>query len=88
MIAEASRNPLFISTAEMIEALYTVWLTGFQRSHGVEKSHEYHTRICQAIAAHDPEAAALAMRQHLEDVLAKVQADEQATPRQSPDQKP
>lgn len=80
MIAEASRNPLFISAAEMIEAMYTVWLTGFQRNHGVEKSHGYHTRICQAIAEHNPDAAALAMQQHLQDVLDKIKADEQANP--------
>ena len=69
IVAEASANPLSIRTSEMIEALYTTWLIGFQRNHGVKKSHEFHYRICQAIARHDPDAAADSMRLHLEDVL-------------------
>jgi GntR family transcriptional repressor for pyruvate dehydrogenase complex len=75
MIANASRNPLFIRTNEMIESMYTVWLTGFQRNHGVERSHEFHQSICEAIARHDPDAAERYMKQHLEDVLGKVIAD-------------
>ena len=49
-VAEASKNPLFIRTSEMIEAMYTTWLIGFQRSHGMDTSHDYHIRICRAIA--------------------------------------
>ena len=75
MIADASRNPLFIRTSEMVESMYTVWLTGFQRNHGVERSHEFHQSICEAIAGHDPEAAERFMKLHLEDVLGKVMAD-------------
>ena len=75
MIAEASRNPLFIRTSEMVESMYTVWLTGFQRNHGVERSHEFHQSICEAIARRDPEAAERFMKQHLEDVLGKVMMD-------------
>ena len=74
-VAEASRNPLFIRTSEMIEAMYTTWLIGFQRNHGVDKSHDYHSRICEAIARHDPDSAALSMQQHLEDVLSTVKQD-------------
>lgn len=77
-VAEASQNPLFIRTSEMIEAMYTTWLIGFQRNHGVDKSHYYHSRIFEAIAHHDPELAAQSMQQHLEDVLAKVILDTQA----------
>lgn len=77
MIADASRNPLFISTAEMIESMYTVWLIGFQRNHGVEKSHDFHRSICEAIANHDPDTAGLYMQKHLEDVLNKVILDAQ-----------
>lgn len=75
IVAQASRNPLFIRTSEMIEAVYTTWLIGFQRSHGVDKSHDYHSRIYEAIVHHDADAAALAMQQHLEDVLDKVILD-------------
>jgi len=78
IVAEASCNPLFVRTSEMIEAMYTTWLIGFQRSHGVDKSHDYHSRICEAIASHDPEAAATAMRQHLDDVRNKVILDSEA----------
>ena len=74
-IADASRNPLFIRTSEMIESMYTVWLIGFQRNHGVEKSHDFHYSIYQAVANHDPEAAGLYMQKHLEDVLNKVILD-------------
>lgn len=76
-IAEASNNPLFIRTSEMIEAMYTTWLIGFQRNHGVEKSHEFHSRIFEAICRHDPELAAQSMQQHLEDVLGNVIQDTQ-----------
>ena len=74
-VAEASKNPLFLRTSEMIEAMYTSWLIGFQRSHGKEKSHDYHSRICGAIAAHDPDEAGRWMRLHLEDVLKKITED-------------
>ncbi|MEG1678445.1 MAG: FCD domain-containing protein, partial [Clostridia bacterium] len=77
-IAEASKNPLFIQTAEMIESMYTVWLIGFQRNHGVEKSHDFHYNICQAVARHDANAAATYMKEHLEDVLSKVIQDAQS----------
>ena len=74
-VAEASKNPLFIRTSEMIEAMYTSWLIGFQRSHGKEKSHMYHSRICEAIAEHNPIEAEKWMKLHLEDVLAKIMKD-------------
>ena len=62
----------------MIETMYTTWLFGFQRSHGVEKSHDFHSRIYEAIRDHQPEAAALSMQQHLEDVLNNVILDTQS----------
>lgn len=78
IVAQASRNPLFIRTSEMIEAMYTTWLIGFQRCHGVDKSHDYHSRIYEAIANHDPNAAAQAMQEHLEDVRKKVILDNES----------
>ena len=78
VIAEATGNPLFVRTSEMIETMYTTWLIGFQRSHGVEKSHDFHSRIYEAIRDHQPEAAALSMQQHLEDVLNNVILDTQS----------
>ena len=80
MVAEASCNPLFIRTAEMIETMYTTWLIGFQRNHGVEKSHEYHSRICVAIAEHKPQEASDAMQEHLFDVLDKIRSDKEERP--------
>ncbi len=76
-IAEASKNPLFLRTSEMIESMYTVWLIGFQRNHGVERSNDFHTNIYRAIARHDAEEAGMYMRKHLEDVLDKVKQDVQ-----------
>ena len=75
LVAEASGNPLFIRTAEMIETMYTTWLIGFQRVHGVDKSHEYHKRICKAIAEHKAQEASDAMHDHLFDVLTKIMMD-------------
>ena len=74
-VAEASKNPLFLRTSEMIEAMYTSWLIGFQRSHGKEKSHHYHSCICRAIAEHNPDEAGRWMRLHLMDVLEKITQD-------------
>lgn len=75
IVAEASKNPLFIRTVEMVESMYTHWLIGFQRNHGADKSHEFHHKIYTSIAMHDPEAADHFMRVHLEDVLSKVEQD-------------
>lgn len=75
IVAETSKNPLFIRTSEMIEAMYTTWLIGFQRTHGMDRSHEYHIRVCKAIAAHDPEEAERSMREHLEHVLSNIRMD-------------
>ncbi len=79
-VAEASQNPLFIRTSEMIEAMYTSWLIAFQRNHGKEKSHDFHSRICGAIAEHNPEEASRWMRLHLMDVLEKIMQDMEEKP--------
>lgn len=76
-VAEATRNPLFIKVAEMIETMYTVWLMGFQRSYGKDMSHEYHYKIYHAIKSRDSEAAYRHMHAHLEDVLRKVKIDQE-----------
>ena len=68
-------NSQVIRTAEMIETMYTTWLIGFQRVHGVDKSHEYHKRICKAIAEHKAQEASDAMHDHLFDVLTKIKMD-------------
>lgn len=83
IIAEATRNPLFIRTSEMIETMYTTWLIGFQRNHGVEKSHDYHSQIYEAIKDHQPDVAALCMQQHLEDVLHNIIADNESKKKSS-----
>lgn len=75
-VAEITENPLFITTLEMIESMYTKWLIGLQGTHGVDKSHDFHFRIYQAIQDHNAKEAGLIMQQHLEDVLTKIRLDE------------
>ncbi len=75
-IAIASRNTLFIKAAEMLENMYTVWLMGFLRTHGKERSNDFHFKIYQAIAQHQPTEAKYYMEEHLKDVLQKVKKDE------------
>ena len=62
MIAKASEKQLFFRVEEMLEVMYTTWMVGFQRVHGIETSFEYHKRICKAIAAHQSQEAYDAMR--------------------------
>ena len=63
----------------MLEVMYTMWMVGFQRVHGIEAGFEYHKRICKAIAAHQSqEAYGDAMKDRLEDVLRKVKLDSAA----------
>ena len=78
LIAKASGNQLFFRAAEMLEVMYTTWMVGFQRVHGIETSFEYHKRIYKAIAAHQSQEAYDAMKDHLEDVLRKVKLDSAA----------
>lgn len=81
-VALASKNPLFIRTSEMIEGMYTRWLIGFQRTHGVDRSHDFHNRICRAIAEGNAEEARRSMQEHLEDVLEKIKQDTRDTSEQ------
>lgn len=74
-VALASRNDLFIKAAEMLENMYTVWLMGFLRTHGKERSNDFHHNIYTAIANHDPDKAKHFMEEHLKDVLMKVKKD-------------
>lgn len=76
-VAEASKNELFMKAAEMLESMYTVWLMGLLRTHGMEKSHGFHSNIYKSIAAKDGAAAKRYMEQHMEDVLKKVRIDNQ-----------
>ncbi len=75
MVANASGNPLFIKMTEMLETMYTVWLMGFLRNHGKERSNNYHYAIYCAIAERDPNEAKRQMEAHLKDVLEKVKKD-------------
>ncbi len=74
-IARASRNPLFIKSVEMIEGLYTIWLMGLLRTHGMDRSEYFHKNICKAISERNPEKAKKYMVEHLTDVLNKVKLD-------------
>ena len=62
----------------MLEVMYTTWMVGFQRVHGIEAGFEYHKRICKVIAAHQLQEAYDAMKDHLEDVLRNVKLDSAA----------
>lgn len=74
-IAKATKNVMFIKVAEMLNTMYTVWLMGFQRTHGKDKSHDYHYKIYISIKNRDPEMAKRYMYEHLNDVLEKVKID-------------
>lgn len=74
-VAEASKNEMFKKAAEMLETMYTVWLMGLQRTHGKDKSHDFHYNIYLSIKNRDKESARRYMREHLEDVLRKVKID-------------
>lgn len=62
----------------MLEVMYTTWMVGFQRVHGIETSFEYHKRIYKAIAAHQSQETYDAMKDHPEDVFRKVKLDSAA----------
>ena len=74
-VAEASKNQLFIKAAEMLESMYTVWLMGLLRTHGMEKSHVFHYNIYCSIANKKGDDAKRYMTEHMEDVLRKVRID-------------
>ena len=74
-VAEASKNQLFIKAAEMLESMYTVWLMGLLRTHGMEKSHVFHYNIYRSIANKKGDDAKRYMTEHMEDVLRKVRID-------------
>lgn len=74
-VAQASRNDLFIKAAEILEKMYTVWLMGFLRTHGKERSNDFHHKIFTSIANHEPDNAKRYMEEHLKDVLMKVKKD-------------
>ncbi|MCD7908075.1 MAG: FadR family transcriptional regulator [Clostridium sp.] len=74
-VAQASKNELFIKAAEMLESMYTVWLMGLLRTHGMEKSHIFHYNIYLSILNRKPDDAKRYMTEHMEDVLRKVKID-------------
>lgn len=69
VLAEIARNPIFTS----LHAAIAAWLKE-QRAISVrqptspEHAYKAHARIHNAVAAHDPDAAERAVRQHLEEV--------------------
>ena len=74
-VADASKNEMFIKAAEMLETMYTVWLMGLQRTHGKDKSHDFHYNIYLSIKNRNQEEARRFMHEHLEDILRKVKID-------------
>lgn len=74
-VADASKNEMFIKAAEMLETMYTVWLMGLQRTHGKDKSHDFHYNIYLSIKNRNQAEARRYMHEHLEDILRKVKID-------------
>ncbi len=69
VIAEIARNPIFTAVFQAMTGWLTEQRTTTLRLPGAaESAYASHRRIYEAIAAHDPEAAAAAMRRHLEAV--------------------
>jgi DNA-binding FadR family transcriptional regulator len=69
-IATIARNAIFTSLLEaVVEWLTEQRLTSGRASGAVESAVAAHTRIFEAIAAHDPVAAERAMQEHLDAVV-------------------
>jgi len=74
VLATIAKNPIFTAVHDAL----VEWLTSQRTmSLGVPGAEEgasnSHRRIYEAVAAHDPEAAARAMDDHLRDVAALIQ---------------
>ena len=74
VLATIAKNPIFTAVHDAL----VEWLTSQRTmSLGVPGAEEgasnSHRRIYEAVAAHDPEAAARAMDDHLKDVAALIQ---------------
>ncbi len=65
-LAEATGNPLFALVLAPIQELLIESRRRTLGRYGAELAHGHHARILAAIAKRDPEAAAAAMRSHLE----------------------
>ena len=74
-VAKASKNKILYQLFEIIKTLYTVWLVDFVANHGKEKSDHFHNKVYQAIVDRDAEKASDYMKNHLYDVLHKVEMD-------------
>jgi len=74
-IAKGSGNSIISRSVEMLKALYTVWLRGFVRVHGNERSNNFHHQLFATIRNHDADTAREVMTAHLTDVLYKVRLD-------------
>lgn len=79
MVAVGSKNELFIKASEMLENMYTVWLMGFLRTHGMKRSKDFHYNIYLSIFNHEPNKAKQYMVDHLTDVLEKIKKDNRQT---------
>ena len=64
-----SRNPIFIAIHRAMSSWFVEVRNVTLRTPGsAERAYQGHKRICEAIIAGDPDEAAAAMRDHLEDV--------------------
>lgn len=71
VIAEIARNPIFTAVFQAMTGWLTEQRATSLRLPGVaERAYASHARICEAIAAREPDAAGQEMRAHLDDVTA------------------
>lgn len=71
-LAEATGNPLFALLLAPIQELLIESRRRTLGRYGAARAHDHHARILEAVAAGDPEAAARAMRAHLEANLSHL----------------
>lgn len=68
-LAEITRNPIFTALHDGLSEWLTEQRTTSLKARGAaQAAHAAHRRIYEAVAGHDPEAAAEAMRAHLSEV--------------------
>lgn len=74
VLATIAKNPIFTAVHDALVEWLTSQRTMSLRVPGAEEgAAESHRRICEAVAARDPAAAARAMEEHLKEVAALVQ---------------
>jgi GntR family transcriptional repressor for pyruvate dehydrogenase complex len=72
-VAEVSGNKMFGKIMDILRYILSSQLEDFMISQGNSESIYYHPRIYEAIKNHNPHDAALAMEEHLSNVISRVE---------------